>query len=32
LLREKYKSELEKMNQKQQNEFLKRKLHEETIS
>jgi len=32
LLREKYKNELAKMNQKQQNEFLRRKMHEETIS
>ena len=32
LLREKYKGELEKMKHKQQNEFLTRKLREETIS
>jgi hypothetical protein len=30
LLREKYKNELAKMNQKQQNEFLRRKMREET--
>jgi len=32
LLREKYKDELEKMNRKQQREFLRRKMQEETIS
>ena len=32
LLREKYKGELAKMSHKQQNEFLTRKLREETIS
>ena len=32
LLREKYKNELAKMNQKQQNEFFRRKIHEETPS
>ncbi|MGC9346013.1 MAG: chromate resistance protein ChrB domain-containing protein [Candidatus Bathyarchaeales archaeon] len=31
LLREKYKDELEKMNRKQQREFLKKKMQEETI-
>jgi len=32
LLREKYKNELEKMNRKQQNEFLMRKIQKETIN
>ncbi|MGQ9506552.1 MAG: chromate resistance protein ChrB domain-containing protein [Candidatus Bathycorpusculaceae bacterium] len=32
LLRKKYKNEMVKMNQKQQNEFLRRKMFEETIS
>ena len=31
LLREKYKNELEKMNRKQQNEFLRKKMKEKTI-